>query len=101
MPSEAYEKPEDGGMPPPALRSESLPDAASTEATWYAVHLLIDQLTTVQERLGTPLEQKGDLNLVRGLGHSLQNKLTMLQLCRDLYFSESPPTPSANQPTSR
>lgn len=58
------------------LRAE-WPPAVATE--WCQLHVLIDQLTEVQHRVGTPLEQPGDMRRVRDLGENIRLKLEQLQ----------------------
>ncbi len=50
---------------------------------WYKLHHLIDELSHVQKRLGTPMEQAQDYSNVRLLGHEIRNKLLLLQLWSD------------------
>lgn len=51
---------------------------------WCTLHCLIEELSRVQCRLGTPLEQGDDYILVRDLGHKIRNKLHLLQLWAEL-----------------
>lgn len=51
---------------------------------WCELHRLIEELSTVQARLGTPLEQAVDYDLVRDLGHKIRNKLHLMQLWAEL-----------------
>lgn len=69
--------------------TDESPDQTSSEdtqalQTWCVVHLLIEQLTVIQKRLGTPLEKDNDCTQVRALGHAIQNQLTLLQLYKDM-----------------
>ena len=48
------------------------------------MHRLIQELTAVQMRLGTPLEQTDDYKLVQDLGHKIRNKLHLVQLWTEL-----------------
>jgi len=56
--------------------------------TWCALHLLVEELSAVQKRLGTPLEQDGDYKLVQDLGHEIRNKLQMTQFWTELGMIE-------------
>lgn len=51
---------------------------------WCRLHRLIEDLSRVQARLGTPLEEPGDYVLVRDLGHKIRNKLHLMQLWAEL-----------------
>ena len=51
---------------------------------WCTLHRLIEELSWVQGRLGTPLEETGDYILVRDLGHKIRNKLHLVQLWAEL-----------------
>lgn len=51
---------------------------------WCTLHCLIEEISRVQTRLGTPLEQVEDYILVRDLGHKIRNKLHILQLWAEL-----------------
>ena len=51
---------------------------------WCSMHRLIQELTAVQMRLGTPLEQTDDYKLVQDLGHKIRNKLHLVQLWTEL-----------------
>ena len=51
---------------------------------WCTLHCLIEELSFVQSRLGTPLEQADDYELVRDLGHKIRNKLHLMQLWTEL-----------------
>jgi hypothetical protein len=51
---------------------------------WCTLHRLIQDLSAVQARLGTPLEQEGDYALVRDVGHQIRNKLHLVQLWTEL-----------------
>jgi hypothetical protein len=51
---------------------------------WCTLHCLIEELSRVQARLGTPLEQVDDYILVRDLGHKIRNKLHLMQLWAEL-----------------
>lgn len=57
---------------PPA----NCPDAVTEE--WCRMHRLIEELTIVQHRLGTPLEEPSDFLKVRGLGSVIREKLDQL-----------------------
>jgi len=62
---------------------ESGPSVLSREEydqTWFALHRLVQDLSVVQKRLGTPLEKEGDCELVRCLAHEIRNKLQITQL---------------------
>ena len=52
------------------------PDAVTEE--WCRMHRLIDELTVVQRRLGTPFEEPDDFLRVRGLGSVIREKLDQL-----------------------
>ena len=41
-------------------------------------------LRALQERLGTPAEQPGDVERARLLGHEINNRVTVVKLNRDL-----------------
>lgn len=51
---------------------------------WCGLHRLIEELSWVQARLGTPLEDASDYILVRELGHKIRNKLHLMQLWAEL-----------------
>lgn len=51
---------------------------------WCILHRLIEELSLVQKRLGTPLEQDNDYIEVRDLGHRIRNKLHLVQLWAEL-----------------
>lgn len=51
---------------------------------WCRLHRLIEELSAVQPRLGTPLELPDDYLLVRDLGHRIRNKLHLVQLWAEL-----------------
>jgi len=51
---------------------------------WCILHRLIEELSVVQSRLGTPLEETDDYILVRDLGHKIRNKLHLVQLWAEL-----------------
>ena len=51
---------------------------------WCTLHCLIEELSLVQSRLGTPLEQSDDYIEVRDLGHKIRNKLHLMQLWAEL-----------------
>ncbi|HEU5080247.1 MAG TPA: hypothetical protein VFT72_13630 [Opitutaceae bacterium] len=53
------------------------PSAVANE--WCQLHVLIDRLTDVQHRVGTPLEQPGDMQKVRDLGEDIRLRLEQLQ----------------------
>jgi hypothetical protein len=55
---------------------------------WCALHRLIEDLSAVQSRLGTPLEQGNDYEQVRDLGHKIRNKLHLVQLWAELGMIE-------------
>lgn len=52
------------------------PDAVMDE--WCRMHRIIDELSSVQARLGTPLEEPEDFLKVRGLGSEIREKLDQL-----------------------
>ncbi|MFT3780621.1 MAG: hypothetical protein QM790_01310 [Nibricoccus sp.] len=47
---------------------------------WCVLHRLIEELSAVQARLGTPLEQPADYRHVRELGHKIRAKLHLVQV---------------------
>ena len=47
---------------------------------WCKLHLLINDLSQAQARLGTPLEKPNDCLLVQDLGHTIRNRLQIVQL---------------------
>jgi len=51
---------------------------------WCTLHRLIEELSLVQTRLGTPLEEPNDYLVVRDLGHKIRNKLHLMQLWAEL-----------------
>ena len=51
---------------------------------WCGLHRMIEELSLVQARLGTPLENPSDYVLVRELGHQIRNKLHLIQLWAEL-----------------
>ena len=51
---------------------------------WCTLHRLIEELSLVQRRLGTPLETGDDYIQVRDLGHKIRNKLHLVQLWAEL-----------------
>lgn len=51
---------------------------------WCELHRLIEDLSAVQARLGTPLENNNDYELVRDLGHKIRNKLHLMQLWAEM-----------------
>jgi hypothetical protein len=51
---------------------------------WCSLHRLIEDLSAVQARLGTPMEQSGDYDVVRELGHKIRNKLHLMQLWAEM-----------------
>lgn len=51
---------------------------------WCELHRLIEGLSAVQARLGTPLENSNDYELVRDLGHKIRNKLHLMQLWAEM-----------------
>ena len=51
---------------------------------WCCLHRLIEDLSRIQSRLGTPLEESGDYEHVRDLGHQIRNKLHLVQLWAEL-----------------
>jgi len=51
---------------------------------WCELHRLIEELSAVQSRLGTPLENSSDYELVRDLGHKIRNKLHLMQLWAEM-----------------
>lgn len=58
------------------IRPENCPDAVTEE--WCRMHRLIEELTLVQHRLGTPLEESNDFLKVRSLGSVIREKLDQL-----------------------
>jgi hypothetical protein len=62
----------------------SLPSSPPTDwpearfAEWCALHRLIEELSAVQRRLGTPLELPRDISEVRNLGASIGERLEQL-----------------------
>ena len=54
------------------------------EGELCALHRLIDELTVLQRRLGTPLETDDDLQHVRELGHDICGKLQLFQAWSEL-----------------
>jgi hypothetical protein len=56
----------------------SLPETVASE--WCQVHVLIEELTRVQKRVGTPLEEPEDFVLIRGLGSDLRERLDHLSV---------------------
>jgi len=58
---------------PPAV---DWPDAVTEE--WCRMHRLIQELSAVQQRLGTPLEEPEDFLRVRELGSDIREKLDQL-----------------------
>jgi hypothetical protein len=55
---------------------------------WCVLHRLIEELSLIQTRLGTPLERTGDYDEVRELGHKIRNKLHLVQLWTELGLVE-------------
>jgi len=51
---------------------------------WCTLHRLIEDLSLIQRRLGTPLEEPDDYMQVRELGHKIRNKLHLVQLWAEL-----------------
>ena len=51
---------------------------------WCELHRLIEELSMVQARLGTPLENTNDYELVRDIGHRIRNKLHLMQLWAEM-----------------
>lgn len=51
---------------------------------WCELHRLIDELSLVQSRLGTPLENAADYEHVRDIGHKIRNKLHLMQLWAEM-----------------
>jgi hypothetical protein len=56
----------------------STPEIVSNE--WCQVHVLIEELTRVQKRVGTPLEEPEDFGLIRGIGSNIREKLDHLSV---------------------
>lgn len=52
---------------------------ASVASEWCSLHVLIEQLSQVQRRLGTPLEEPADLRRVREYGETIRQKLEHLE----------------------
>lgn len=70
-----------------AEHSSPDPDAVSPERLaqeWCSLHRLIQELTLVQSRLGTPLESPADYDVVQALGHQIRNKLHLVQTWQEL-----------------
>ncbi|HEY9154577.1 MAG TPA: hypothetical protein VIM69_05570 [Opitutaceae bacterium] len=71
----------------PGLFDDSEGIAASASAEWpdaetadrCSLHRLIEELSTVQRRLGTPLEQADDFLQVRSLGSAISEILGRLE----------------------
>ncbi len=59
------------------VRSQSWPDAVTEE--WLRMHRLIDELTRIQRRLGTPLEEPEDFLKIREMGSDIREKLDELR----------------------
>ena len=57
----------------PRIPPAGWPDAVTEE--WCRMHRLIDELSSVQRRLGTPLEEPEDFLKVRELGTDIREKL--------------------------
>jgi hypothetical protein len=58
----------------PAELSARIPPSAWPDAVvaeWCRLHRLIDDLSSVQRRLGTPLEEPDDFRVVRSLGSNI------------------------------
>jgi hypothetical protein len=51
---------------------------AFVTAEWCATHRLIEQLTCIQRRMGTPLEKPEDFLELRELGTGIREKLDQL-----------------------
>ena len=60
----------------PRIPPSGWPDAVTEE--WCRMHRLIDELSSVQHRLGTPLEEADDFLKVRQLGSGIREKLDQL-----------------------
>jgi hypothetical protein len=58
-------------------RTSSFKPEAMTE-DWLRMHRLIEELSKVQKRIGTPLEQPRDFERVRGLGSDIREELDRL-----------------------
>ena len=54
-----------------------MPESLATE--WCSTHLLIEQLSAVQRRIGTPLERPEDVQILRSLGRRVSEKLDTLR----------------------
>jgi hypothetical protein len=71
----------------PGLFNDSDGVAASASADWpdaetadrCTLHRLIEELSTVQRRLGTPLERPDDFLQVRSLGSAISEILARLE----------------------
>jgi hypothetical protein len=55
---------------------------------WCTLHCLIEEISLVQTRLGTPLELADDYARVLDLGHKIRNKLHLMQLWAELGMIE-------------
>lgn len=60
----------------PRIPPAGWPDAVTEE--WCRMHRLIEELSKVQRRLGTPLEEPEDFRKVRELGSGIREKLDEL-----------------------
>jgi hypothetical protein len=58
--------------------SWNVPVAQAATEEWCSMHILIEELSLVQRRLGTPLEEAEDFLRVRGLGSHIREKLDHL-----------------------
>ncbi|PTY05786.1 hypothetical protein DB347_15625 [Opitutaceae bacterium EW11] len=53
------------------------PDAVTQE--WLRMHRMIEELTRIQRRLGTPLEEPEDFLRIREMGTEIREKLDELR----------------------
>lgn len=60
-------------------------------AAWLAMHRMVEELSHVQKRLGTPSELDGDCCRAHELGHDIRNKIHVLQLWEDVRNAELMP----------
>lgn len=51
--------------------------------TWETLHRLAEQLSLIEQRLGTSQEQEEDQRLAREIGHDIRNQLNLLQMRAD------------------
>jgi len=64
---------------------------SKAEQALLVLHQLIADLSLVQTRLGTSREQPGDYERARELGHTIRNKLQVLQMWDSLGLVDLPP----------